>query len=231
MGRRWIAFRMLMSVVLICASETVASFQAFAAAADTSPPASSADAILKRGYSALETGDIDGAVADLDHAIQRNPDLATAYLYRGVAHFAQGDDATAITDLREAEGKNPDLGAAKTIREFIQLAVKTEGADIRLGPLGGDAPSKAVGRTHECIEYFTIFSILMAKTGTVLVRYDVTETGAIANATVANSSGDTWMDRAAVLCVSRHFRNTPAVQNGVAVASPGHTTQLSYVTP
>ena len=98
-------------------------------------------------------------------------------------------------------------------------------------PRTPDEPSMAVGRTHECMEYFFIFSVLMVKTGEVGVRYDVTETGAITNVTVQTSSGDEWMDRAAVLCVSRRFRNVPAYRGGVAVASPQRDVVLRYETP
>ena len=83
-------------------------------------------------------------------------------------------------------------------------------------------PSKAVGRTHDCATYYPDLSRRLNESGDVMVHYDVGIDGAISNVGIAKSSGSDRLDNAAVSCVSSRWRNTPAMQNNQAVASPGH---------
>ncbi|HEY0301321.1 MAG TPA: energy transducer TonB, partial [Rhizomicrobium sp.] len=101
-------------------------------------------------------------------------------------------------------------------------------AVLVLGPAAAPAaapdiePSRAVGGTHDCAAYYPDISRMLSESGDVQVGYDVAADGAISNVKVVRSSGFERLDRAAVQCVSRNWRNTPARRNGVPVASPDH---------
>ena len=90
-------------------------------------------------------------------------------------------------------------------------------------------PSRAVGRTHTCAQYYPALSTRLNETGTVQIRYDVQADGTIDNVTVAQSSGSGRLDRAAVDCVSHSWRNTPARLRGIAVPSPGHIANIQFL--
>lgn len=83
-------------------------------------------------------------------------------------------------------------------------------------------PSKAVPGTHDCSRFYPEAALRNNDSGDVLVTYDVGTDGTISNVTVTKSSGYPLLDHAAVDCVSTAWRNTPAMRDGVAVASPGH---------
>jgi protein TonB len=91
-----------------------------------------------------------------------------------------------------------------------------------------DAPSQQMGRTHNCNGYYPYLSDRLAESGTVLVRFDVSETGAITAVRLGHTSGNDRLDRAAVSCVSRHWRNTPAYRGGMPVASPDHRAFIDF---
>ena len=90
------------------------------------------------------------------------------------------------------------------------------------------APSHAVGHTHNCTDYYPEFSRRWDESGDVLVRYDVGADGKISNVTVARSSGHAALDEAAIVCVSQRWRNTPALRDGVPVASPDHQAIIRF---
>ena len=92
----------------------------------------------------------------------------------------------------------------------------------------GLTPSRAVGRTHDCAGYYPDTARRANESGDVMVRYDVGADGAISHVTVARSSGHADLDNAAAACVTAQWRNTPARQNGVAVASPGHLAIIRF---
>src|SRR5262249_28682342 len=57
---------------------------------------------LERALIAAESGDVDGAITDLDEAIRLNPQFAWAFNNRGFARWKKGDVDGAITDYDEA---------------------------------------------------------------------------------------------------------------------------------
>ena len=65
-----------------------------------------------RAYGELRTGDLNGAIADYDRAIQLNPKFAVAYCNRGVAKVQKGDLDGAIADCDKAIQLNPKLAEA-----------------------------------------------------------------------------------------------------------------------
>ncbi len=89
-------------------------------------------------------------------------------------------------------------------------------------------PSRAVGATHNCADYYPEVSRRRSQSGDVLIRYDVAADGRISNVTVAKSSGFVPLDWAAAQCVSQHWRNTPAMRGGKPVASPGHLAIIRF---
>lgn len=89
-------------------------------------------------------------------------------------------------------------------------------------------PSKAFGDTHDCSTYYPDTSRRLNQSGDVLIQYDVGVDGAVSHVKVMRSSGVQDLDQAALQCVSRHWRNTPALANGVPVASPGHQAIIRF---
>ena len=92
----------------------------------------------------------------------------------------------------------------------------------------GTAPSLAVGNTHDCASFYPPESLRAGEAGSVAVGYDVAADGAIANVHIVKTSGFARLDQAVLTCVHDAWRNTPAMQAGVAVASPGHTSIVTF---
>ena len=83
-------------------------------------------------------------------------------------------------------------------------------------------PSRAIGDTRNCVSYYPNLSRRVNETGDVLVAYDIAADGAIVNVHLGKSSGSDRLDEAALTCVREAWRNTPAMKNGVPIASPDH---------
>ena len=73
-------------------------------------------ALVQRGVALCKNRDLDGAMADLDRAIEISPALARAYYNRGVAWIVAGDYDAAISDLDKAIELEPLYGMAYTHR-------------------------------------------------------------------------------------------------------------------
>jgi TonB family protein len=71
--------------------------------------------------------------------------------------------------------------------------------------------------------------MLLGEGGDVLIHYDVGADGAVSNVGIDRSSESERLDRAAVICVSRHWRNAAAVREGVAYATPHHQAIIRYM--
>ncbi|HEV2653289.1 MAG TPA: energy transducer TonB [Rhizomicrobium sp.] len=111
----------------------------------------------------------------------------------------------------------------------VQPNVATPPAPVQAAPV--ITPSKAVGRSHDCSSSYPEMSNRLNEQGDVLIHYDVGVDGSISNVTVAKSSGHDRLDAAAVSCVSSKWRNTPAMNGGTPVASPGHEAIIRFVPP
>lgn len=84
---------------------------AVAAAAGTTGDADASEVLRARGITAYRNGDLDGAMADLDQAIQLNPKFAAAYIDRGIVLYRMQKFDRALADVARAkqiEGKRPD---------------------------------------------------------------------------------------------------------------------------
>src|SRR5712691_1010238 len=66
---------------------------------------------LRQGIERFSKGDIAGAIADYDRALNVDPRFAEAYFNRGKAKRAQGDLDGAISDYERAAELEPQLAA------------------------------------------------------------------------------------------------------------------------
>ena len=182
-----------------------------------------------RGLADLELGEIDHALADLDQAIKFNPKSADAYYNRGRAHFALDQYDAAIADFREAGRLKPEEKGPGEYIADVQSVMDQPAASDQDGPAPADSPSRPAGRTHNCGAYYPFLSTRLAESGDVMLHYDVSETGSISGVGLERTSGSERLDRAALVCISRHWRNIPAHRAGVAVATPRHLALIRFV--
>jgi TonB family protein len=198
-----------------------------------SEDASLASAYSVRGYARLEIGEIDQAIEDFDRALRLRPGPAETYYYRGRAHFALDQFDAALSDYEQAQRLAPSdyttgiIDDVKAAMAAPPAPISTEAANAAAPP---DSPSRAVGHTHNCAAYYPFLSSRLSEVGDVLVHYDVSETGAISNVGVGRSSGYPLLDRAAVICVSRRWRNLPAMKSGSPFATPNHQAVIRFQT-
>ncbi len=79
-----------------------------------------ANAYTSRGLARYRKGDVDGAIADYELAIQINPGLAAAYLNRGNARYAKGDRDGALADWNRTLRIDPRLYKAYNNRGLLR---------------------------------------------------------------------------------------------------------------
>jgi len=80
----------------------VAGYDAFGSASALEINPRLTTAFYNRGNLRLNLGDLDGALADFDQALQTDPDDVMAYNNRGIAKLAKGDLNGAIEDFNHA---------------------------------------------------------------------------------------------------------------------------------
>lgn len=76
------------------------------------PAGPSAHALLGRAGARVQTGDLTGALGDLDLAVAQEPDLARAWRERGLVRWRLGDARGALADLDRAIGLEPQDAAS-----------------------------------------------------------------------------------------------------------------------
>ena len=86
--------------------------------------ADSPEALSKRGEAKRRKGDLDGALADFDQALARQPDLAAAYSGRGLVRNAREDFEGALADLKRAFELRPDWTGVNDMIKFIKRRYK-----------------------------------------------------------------------------------------------------------
>jgi tetratricopeptide (TPR) repeat protein len=99
------------------------------------------DAYYNRGAAKIEKGDLDGAIADYNRAIELNPKDARAYYNRGIAKRAKGDLDGAIADFSRAIELDPkyaiaynNRGIAKDDKGDLDGAIADYNRAIELDP-------------------------------------------------------------------------------------------------
>ncbi len=90
-------------------------------------------------------------------------------------------------------------------------------------------PSRPIGRTHDCAQYYPTMSQRLDEGGTVQIGFDVEPDGILTHVKVLRSSGHDRLDRAAVQCVTKNWRNAPALRGGVPIRSPNHVANIQFV--
>lgn len=93
---------------------------------------------------------------------------------------------------------------------------------------GGTIPTRPVPGTHTCPNYYPREAIRHDISGDVLVHFDVESNGSLSHVFVLKSSGAPALDLAAVTCVSKRWRNIPARNDGIAIASPNHKATIHF---
>jgi len=83
-------------------------------------------------------------------------------------------------------------------------------------PLSALTPARAIARTHTIPAYPPIAARLNEQ-GSVRLRLDIDEQGAVIDAEVLTSSGYTALDSAAVTWVKTHWRYAPALRDGAPI--------------
>ncbi|MGK7917680.1 MAG: ATP-dependent Clp protease adaptor ClpS [Prochloraceae cyanobacterium] len=91
---------------------------------------------LERGNLRANLGDIQGAIADYDRAIEINRDLAEAYAGRSLACYMLGDDRQVLDDYHQTYNLNPEL--ARSITYTAKNFSHCDLAEIRFA--GGETP-------------------------------------------------------------------------------------------
>ncbi len=77
-----------------------------------------------RGLTKLDQGDLDGAIADFNEAIQKQSDYdADAYFYQGIAYLYKGDLPNSMTDFNQAITLNASYTNAYFNRALIHQAM------------------------------------------------------------------------------------------------------------
>lgn len=85
-------------------------------------------------------------------------------------------------------------------------------------PVSRLVPPHPIGHTHDCQSHYPPISVRLSEQGTVTVKYAVAVDGSIGAVSIEASSGYPRLDDAAVECVQKYWRQTPATQNGKPVA-------------
>src|SRR5436190_5363014 len=108
--------------------------------APAEPDASDGD-LVNRGIEKAKNGDLDGAIADFDRAIQLDPKDAAIYNNRGLAKQAKGDFNAAIADFNRAIELNPkdavaysNRGNTKRDKGDLDGAILDYNHSIRVNP-------------------------------------------------------------------------------------------------
>ncbi len=97
--------------------------------------------LLERGHGKRRAGDLDGAIQDLDRAIDLAPGLAAAWDERSAARYGKGEVDGAIDDAAKAIELDPDFalawgsrGAARCARGDLEGAIADETKALDLDP-------------------------------------------------------------------------------------------------
>jgi TonB family protein len=196
-------------------------------------------ALLGRGMVDQRTGETPRALAELDFVVHAGFADPIAYYYRGQAHFDAGQYDLALQDLDKAIALAPGAAPPRVARERARIArdavaarlvAKVPDAPLET-QLENTAPSRALGRSHDCATMYPSMSRRLLESGDVKLSYDVDAAGTVGNVVLVTPSGSNRLDRAAVACVSSQWRNAPARQDGAPVASSGHQAIVIFHAP
>ena len=119
-----------------------------------------AETYIKWGNAKFGQGNLRGAIADYDRAIELNPNYAEAYFLRGVAKVMLGDHDGAIADYDQAIELNPNYaeacfsrGVAKFVQRDYHGAIADYDRGIELKPDDAEAYFLRGGAKSELGDY------------------------------------------------------------------------------
>jgi protein TonB len=108
--------------------------------------------------------------------------------------------------------------AAPTITTIVAPPHPQMAAPVTVAPPPAPTPASGITRTHTIPPYPDVARRL-GQHGTVTLRIAVGIDGSVTGASIATSSGSTYLDDAAVAWVKGHWRYKPATQQGKSIAS------------
>lgn len=76
-------------------------------------------------------GDHEGAIKDLDRALQINPSDANVYGHRCVAHYKLGNKQSAVADCQQAATLYLEQGKIKEYQYSLRMLEKLQGSESR----------------------------------------------------------------------------------------------------
>ncbi|MGA7810127.1 DnaJ domain-containing protein [Bradyrhizobium sp.] len=97
-------------------------------------PLSDAKSYRARGIFAYRNGDLNGAIADFDQAIQLDPKFAAAYIDRGIVFYRLRKFERAFADISQAKRLEKDNRGAKTLVPSVVRKPRPPGG-IELGAM------------------------------------------------------------------------------------------------
>ena len=107
-------------------------------AANVGPPldlaASEARVLRARGVSAYRNGDLNGAIADLDKAIQLDPKFSAAYIDRGIIFYRLRKFGRAFADIARAKRVEKGIEKASRSKSAPAMAEKQRVDQARIAP-------------------------------------------------------------------------------------------------
>jgi tetratricopeptide (TPR) repeat protein len=110
--------------------------------------AQDAEALSKRGEAKRRKGDLDGALADFDIAIELQPGLAAGYSGRGLVKQSKGDLDGALLDLNRALKLRPDWTG---IKEMIKHVKRAKRAGAKAVPAGAPQSRGSIPATDKVV--------------------------------------------------------------------------------
>jgi TonB family protein len=181
-----------------------------------------------RGFANLELGELGAALKDFNTAILLNAKEAAYFTYRGRVHYALDQYDAAIADFTRARALDPsEVSTMQHIAELTALVAVPLPDPHAPPPL--NAPGGPYAHTHNCGGYYPYISGRLHEGGSAILHYDAAADGTVSNVGLEQSSNVARLDQAAVICVSRHWRNTPAYRDGVAVATLHRVARIVFV--
>jgi curved DNA-binding protein CbpA len=96
--------------------------------------ASNARALRARAISAYRNGDLNGAIADLDHALQLDPKFSAAYIDRGIIFYRRREFGRAFADIARGERVEKRIEKASRTKSALATAGKQRLDQARTGP-------------------------------------------------------------------------------------------------
>ncbi|HTZ75568.1 MAG TPA: DUF3857 domain-containing protein [Candidatus Aquilonibacter sp.] len=137
-------YREFVKSVLNDESRFIPIFDTSESSAASSNP--DAVAVFNKGLTARQEGDVNGAIADFQQAVTKDPNYAQAWGMLGVTHMQSGDRNLAVTEMKKAAALAPSSPAAKFLaRSLLAMRLPDDSLEVwrmieKSSPQDADAP-------------------------------------------------------------------------------------------